>query len=239
MELSALVGEVVSSRWFITIDLIGTVAFALSGITIARSERYSIFGAMILAWLPAMGGGLVMDLIAGRNPPGIIDQPSYMYAIIATVLVARAFLWLVDRVRGRWLFFFDIVQLYLMLSRRLSPTTLLVVFDAVGLAGFTVTGVFTALQFHCEPLELWGPAFAMMNSSLGAILRDVVRADAHNPILKGSVYAEIAVVGGLALSLYVQMAPQWALGYGVGATLVAVLVARVLLYQRDARAPMF
>lgn len=239
MELSALVGEVVSSRWFITIDLIGTVAFALSGITIARSERYSIFGAMILAWLPAMGGGLVMDLIAGRNPPGIIDQPSYMYAIIATVLAARAFLWLVDRVRGRWLLYFDIVQIYLMLSRRLSPTTLLVVFDAVGLAGFTVTGVFTAVQFHCAPLELWGPAFAMMNSSLGAILRDVVRADAHNPILKGSFYAEIAVGGGLALALYVLAVPEWALGYGVVATLVALPAVRVLLYMHEVRAPMF
>ncbi|WP_158284026.1 TRIC cation channel family protein [Azospirillum sp. TSO22-1] len=239
MDLSASLDQVVSSHWFITIDLIGTVAFALSGITIARSERYSMLGAFVLAWLPALGGGLVMDLIAGRVPPGIMAQPSYMYAIIATVLVARGVLWLIDRARGRWLFFFDVVHWYLMVARRVPPTTLLVVFDAVGLAGFTVTGVFTAVQFHCHPLELWGPAFAMMNASLGAILRDVVRADAHNPILKGSVYAEIAVAGGLALSLYVQAAPVWALGYGVVATLVALPVVRVLLYRREARAPMF
>lgn len=239
MDLSASLGEVVSSRWFVTIDLIGTVAFALSGITIARSERYSMLGAFILAWLPALGGGLVMDLIAGRVPPGIIAQPSYTYAIIATVLAVRGVLWLIDRARGRWLFFFDLVHWYLVLARRVKPTMLLVVFDAVGLAGFTVTGVFTAVQFHCEPLELWGPSFAMINSSLGAILRDVVRADAHNPILKGSFYAEIAVAGGLALSLYVQVAPVWALGYGVIATLVALPAVRVLLYQRDARAPMF
>ncbi|WP_448189576.1 trimeric intracellular cation channel family protein [Azospirillum sp. sgz301742] len=77
MGVSASFGEVVNTPWFLTIDLMGTVAFALSGITIARSERYSIFGALMLAWLPALGGGLIMDLIAGRNPPGILAQPSY------------------------------------------------------------------------------------------------------------------------------------------------------------------
>ncbi|WP_448189577.1 TRIC cation channel family protein [Azospirillum sp. sgz301742] len=162
-----------------------------------------------------------------------------MYAILITVFVVRGFLWLVDRARGRWLFFFDLVHLYVLVARRLKPTTLLVVFDAIGLASFTVTGVFTAIQFNCHPLELWGPAFAMMNASLGAILRDVVRADAHNPILKGSIYAEIAVVGGLLLSLFVQAAPAWALGYGVVATLVALPTVRLLLYRCDARAPMF
>lgn len=232
-------GEVVNAPWFLWVDIAGTVAFALSGITIARSEGYSIFGAMVLAWLPALGGGLVMDLIAGRSPPGILAQPLYMYAIIVVVLGARAFLWLIDHARGRWLFFFDVVNWYLAARRRLRPMTLLVVFDAIGMASFTVTGVFTAIQFKCEPLELWGPAFAMMNASLGAILRDVVRADANNPILKGSFYAEIAIVWGLMLSVYVQTAAPWAIGSGILATLVGIPLMRLALYRRGSRAPMF
>lgn len=239
MDASASFGEVVNAPWFLVVDLMGTVAFALSGITIARSEGYSIFGAIILAWLPALGGGLIMDLIAGRNPPGILAQPLYMYAILVTVLAVRAVLWLIDLARGRWLFFFDLVQIYVTARRRLKPMTLLVFFDSLGLAGFTVTGVFTAIQFNCHPLELWGPAFAMMNACLGAILRDVVRADAHNPILKGSFYAEISVAAGLLLSLFVELAPPAIVGYGVVTTLVVVPVVRLMLYRRDARAPMF
>jgi uncharacterized membrane protein YeiH len=239
MGASASFGELVNAPWFLFLDLMGTVAFALSGITIARAERYSIFGALMLAWLPALGGGLVMDVIAGRNPPGILEQPAYMQAIILTVLVVRAALWLIDLARGRWLFFFDIVRWYLHATRRLKPSTLLVLFDAVGLASFTVTGVFTAVQFNCHPLELWGPTFAMMNASLGAILRDVVRADAHNPILKGSLYAEIAMAAGLALSLLALYAPGWMVGYGVAAVMVAVPTARLWCYSRDLRAPMF
>ncbi len=239
MGASASFGEVVNAPWFLFLDLMGTVAFALSGITIARAERYSIFGAMVLAWLPALGGGLVMDLIVGRDPPGILAHPVYMYAIIGTVLAVRGGLWLIDRARGRWLPFFDMVHWYVRIQRRLKPMTLLVLFDAVGLAGFTVTGVFTALQFHCQPLELWGPAFAMMNASLGAILRDVVRADARNPILKGSFHAELAVVAGLVLALLVQHTPERVVGYGVVATLVLVPLVRLWLYQRDVHAPMF
>ncbi len=239
MVASTSFSEVVNAPWFLLVDLTGTVAFALSGITIARAERYSIFGAVILAWLPALGGGLVMDVIAGRSPPGILAQPSYTYAILVTVLVARAGLWLVDLARGRWLFFFDMVHWYVRIARRLKPSTLLVLFDAVGLAGFTVTGVFTAIQFDCHPLELWGPTFAMMNASLGAMLRDVVRADAHNPILKGSFYAELAVAGGLTLSLLVRHAPGWTVGYGVVAVLILMPALRLWLYRRDVQAPMF
>jgi polar amino acid transport system substrate-binding protein len=239
MGATASFGQVVNAPWFLYLDLMGTIAFALSGITIARGEGYSIFGAMVLAWLPALGGGLVMDLIVGRSPPGILAQPAYMYAIIGTVLAVRAVLWLIDRVRGRWLPFFDLVHWYLQFQRRLRPMTLLVLFDAVGLAGFTVTGVFTAIQFRCQPLELWGPTFAMMNASLGAILRDVVRADANNPILKGSLHAELAVVAGLALALLAQHGPEWVVGYGVVAVLVLVPGIRLWLYQHDVRAPMF
>ena len=238
MSLSATFGEVVNAPWFLAVDLIGTAAFALSGITIARSEGYSIFGALVLAWLPALGGGLVMDEIAGRNPVGMLAQPLYMYAIIVVVLTARAFLWLIDQMRGRWLFFFDVVQLYLMLARRLKPMTLLVVFDAVGLAGFTVTGVFTAIQFNCHPLELWGPTFAMLNACLGAVLRDVFRADAGNPILKGAVYAEIALFWGLALTIAVQVLPRGLIAVAVVATLVGAPLTRLFAYRYHWRAPM-
>lgn len=239
MDATVSFREVVNAPWFLIVDIMGTVAFALSGITIARSERYSIFGALVLAWLPALGGGLIMDLIAGRNPPGILAQPIYMYSIVLTVLVARGFLWLIDMARGRWLFFFDLVWLYVAVQRRLKPMTLLVVFDSLGLAGFTVTGVFTAIQFNCHPLELWGPTFAIMNASLGAILRDVVRADAHNPILKGSLYAEVAAVAGLILSLFELYAPANLMGAAVVSTLVAVPMVRFWLYRHDIRAPMF
>ncbi|MCC7276248.1 MAG: TRIC cation channel family protein [Alphaproteobacteria bacterium] len=239
MDLGSEFGEVVGTSWFVTIDVIGTVAFALSGITIARSERYSLFGAFVLAALPAVGGGLIMDLIANRNPVGILAQPSYVIAIIVVVLSAKLVMTFIDLARGRLLFFFDLAYLYVRLQSKIQVRTLLLFWDSVGLASFTVTGVFTAIQFDCRPLVIWGPVFAVLNAAFGAVLRDVFRADANNPILKGTFYAEVAFLWGLLLTLFMLVAPQWAVATGIVVTIAGATAMRTLLARRNLQAPMF
>jgi len=66
----ALLGATVGQRWFFTIDILGTIAFAISGILLARQGGYSLFGAFVLASLPAVGGGIIRDVIrADANNP--------------------------------------------------------------------------------------------------------------------------------------------------------------------------
>ncbi len=231
--------QIVDANWFVALDLLGTIAFALSGITIARSERYSLFGAFVLAALPAIGGGLVMDLIAGRSPVAIIAQPSYMISIIVVVASARLVLAFIDLARGRFLFFFDLTYLYVRAQQTVSTRTLLVLFDSVGLASFTATGVLTAIQFGCRPFLVWGPVFAVLNAAFGAILRDVFRGDADNPIMKGSFYAEIAFIWGLLLTAGLYVLPPWAFPTAVALTLVGTSSMRMFLYRANLRAPMF
>jgi uncharacterized membrane protein YeiH len=232
-------GQVVNARWFLTIDLVGTVAFALSGITIARSEGYSMFGAFLLAALPAVGGGIVMDWIAGRDPIAIVAYPSYIVAILAVVLVAKLLLMFIDVARGRLTIFFDLSYFYMNLEKRVRTRTLLVFFDSIGLASFTVTAVFTAIQFDVWPVMIWGPIFAVLNGAFGAVLRDVFRADAQNPIMKGSFYAEIACFWAILLTAFVEYGPGWAASVGIPVTLVGVSAMRMLFYGRNIRAPMF
>ena len=239
MPVDSAVGAIVHAPWFITIDAIGTVAFALSGIAIARAERYSLLGALILAALPAIGGGLVMDLIAGRSPVAILASPTAMIAIIVTVVLAKLVMQFIDYASGRLLVFYDLAYLYVRLQERVAAGTFLVFFDSIGLASFTVTGVFTAIQYDCRPLIIWAPMFGVLNAAFGAILRDVFRADAHNPIMKGSLYAEIAIVWSLLLLLFILFMPTWAEPVGVAFTLVGVSATRMMLYHRKIQAPMF
>ncbi|MGE0718706.1 MAG: trimeric intracellular cation channel family protein [Alphaproteobacteria bacterium] len=240
MDLRSAFDQVVSAPWFVAIDVIGTVAFALSGITIARSERYSLFGAFVLAALPAVGGGLLMDLIANRNPVGILAQPSYVISIVVVVLSAKMVMAFIDLARGRFLFFFDLAYLYVRLQSKVKVRTLLLFWDSVGLASFTVTGVFTAIQFDCAPLIIWGPVFAVLNAAFGAVLRDVFRADANNPILKGSFYAEVAFLWGLLLVLFLSWQPEpWAVAVGVAVTIAGATGMRTWLAFRGYQAPMF
>ena len=81
-----LLGATVAQRWFLTIDIIGTIAFAISEILLARQGRYSLFGAFVLASLPAVSGGILRDLVVNREMVGVLADPAYLLAVLITVL---------------------------------------------------------------------------------------------------------------------------------------------------------
>ena len=58
-----LINQTLDSDWFRVLAFVGTVAFALSGVVLAYQGNYTLFGALILATLPAVGGGVARDLI--------------------------------------------------------------------------------------------------------------------------------------------------------------------------------
>jgi polar amino acid transport system substrate-binding protein len=197
----AMLDIATSTGWFRALDWIGTVAFAISGVLIARKEHYSVFGALVLAFLPAVGGNVVGDLLVGRQPIGILENPLAVILVLGTVVIGYALFRLFDFVHGRFLFMLDLAWSFMWIRRYVPPRNVYEVFDAMALAAFTVTGVVIAIRFAAEPLWIWGPLLAILAAAGGSILRDVIRSDADNPGLKTSLYAEIALVWGLILSL--------------------------------------
>ena len=197
----AMLDIATSTRWFRTLDWIGTVAYAISGVLIARRERYSIFGALVLAALPAVGGNVVGDLLVGRRPIGVLESPVALLLVMGTVLIGYVIFHLFDYLHGRFLFMLDLAWLFLWTRRYLPPQNVYEFFDAIALSAFTVGGVVVALRFGAEPLWIWGSCLAVLAATGGSILRDVIRSDADNPSLKTSLYAEIALIWGLVLSL--------------------------------------
>ncbi len=183
--------------WFIAFDVAGTIAFALSGVLIARRERYDILGACVLAALPAVGGGIMRDMITTREPMGIVQNPALILLVLATVVAGTLFFFLHD-----WFFRRNVGRSSTSEAFRWwSSRGALVIFDAIGLATFTIIGVMVALEQKCEPLWLWGPILGALTAAGGGVLRDVLRSQADIPTLKGSIYPEIALVGGLLYSL--------------------------------------
>ena len=67
-----LLSIAVSGNWFFILDIIGTIAFAISGVLIAAKESYSLLGAFVLASLPAVGGGVVRDLQVVFGKLGVV-----------------------------------------------------------------------------------------------------------------------------------------------------------------------
>ncbi len=189
-----IVSITTASAWYSWIDILGTVAFIISGLIIARRENYNVVGAAVLGLLPAVGGGIVRDLLCGRHPVAFVRSDVYLPLILAVVAIG----WLVANIgvlRGKG-------DGDVELTRR--GERFVEFWDAVGLASFTVTGVAVALSQGLKPLWLWGPLFAALTASGGGVIRDVVRSKPAGT-LTTSFYAEVAILWGLALSVWLTL----------------------------------
>ena len=68
-------------------EMIGTVAFAISGVLAAKEKRMDLFGAISLGCTTAVGGGMIRDLILGQTPPLMFLKPIYTeVAFLTSVL---------------------------------------------------------------------------------------------------------------------------------------------------------
>ena len=90
---------------------------------------------------------------------------------------------------------------------------------------------------------LWGPLLAMTTAAGGGILRDLVRQSGNIASLRGEFYAEVPLLWGFALSLYLTWntprleAEQ--LGLGVVVTLVGAFATRMVAVLFRMRSPVF
>jgi polar amino acid transport system substrate-binding protein len=188
--------QTIDSQWFYFIGVMGTVAFAVSGIAIAAKENATLFATFLFAMLPSVGGGILRDILINREEVGIFLTPSYMYYIMIIVLVG-----------------FSMVRLLEYYNKRANEDEVIDKFwdnvlflgDALGQAAFIVTGVSIAIMAKIEPIELWGPFFAFLTANGGGILRDLIRKKHEIVCLTGALNAEVGVVWGLAFSIYLNI----------------------------------
>ena len=68
------------------LDLIGTLVFAISGSMAASSKKLDLFGAAFIAFVTAVGGGTVRDLLLGTTPVGWMQNTMYIYVILLSLI---------------------------------------------------------------------------------------------------------------------------------------------------------
>jgi polar amino acid transport system substrate-binding protein len=190
-----LIHQTLDSSWFRVLVVLGTISFALSGVVLAYTGNYTLFGALVLASLPAIGGGGVRDLLVQRQPLGIVRDPMVLVLVFGTVVVGMAFFRIMALAGAQ-----GIAQS--LQKRRHLATHLIELCDALGLAAFTVVGVVAVLDTSVQPLWLWAPISAGITATFGGMMRDLLRQDREVASLRGELYPEIAVVWGLAFALF-------------------------------------
>jgi len=240
--LPVLLGQTAGQTWFFIIDIIGTIAFAISGLLLAREGKYSLFGALVLAALPSIGGGVMRDILINRESLSVLNSPVYLATIFATVMFFYVIFHVEDWYRRKKKITNSHEHMFI---GRISNHAASEFFDALGLSTFAVVGVIVAVEAKIQPLWLWGPLLAALTGAGGGILRDVIRADADNPGLKGSFYAEVALIWGLVLSLFLNwysFLPKYELIHLTTAVVGVILggiVTRVAVVYYKIRSPMY
>ncbi|OJX10168.1 MAG: hypothetical protein BGO77_07665 [Caedibacter sp. 37-49] len=223
--IAPLLLQNIDKKWFYLIDIIGTIAFALSGIIIAYRMRSTLFTTITLAMLPAIGGGMMRDIIVGRRPLGVLQTPDYLFAVLSTVFTCYIILQFLSVVSSKSRFYPKVLLNKKFLIRALD------VFDALGLAAFTVIGTKVAVISKCEPLWLWGPLLAAITGAGGGVIRDLLRPDRHVTSFMGELYAEVAIIWSFFLSIFLHfhhtyLSPDEVL-WAIIITIVGVFVTRM------------
>lgn len=193
------------AEFLLILEIIGTVAFAVSGAMTGLSKKMDIFGVVILGLTTAVGGGMIRDLVLGLTPPAMFTNP--IYAAVAAVVSVIVFL---PGVR-RWLTAYGRVREILML-----------VMDSLGLGVFTVVGIqraYTATDHRGLFLLVF---VGVVTGVGGGLLRDVMAGQTPYIFVK-HVYASASIIGAILC------AALWA---PLGATMAMILGASVILAIR-------
>ena len=161
-------------------DIIGTVAFAVSGALVGLSRRMDIFGISVLALATAVGGGMVRDLLVGLTPPmALRDTTNFLLSVGVALLTSLLYQW---------------TALHRMRRQRLL--TICNVSDTIGLAAFTITGALTGVRFGGADSYVLPILLAATTAVGGGMIRDVL-AQRMPVVLYAEVYAAAALAGAL------------------------------------------
>jgi uncharacterized membrane protein YeiH len=156
--------------FFTTIDILGTLAFAISGTSAAMHKRLDIFGIIIIAFITSVGGGTLRDILIGNTPVGWLKNTTIIHTILLGTFVTLVF--------GTYV-------------KRMNYTLFL--FDAMGLGLATIIGVQKGQDMHFVP----GVCIALgtVTGCFGGVIRDTLLNDIPL-VFRKEIYASICVLGG-------------------------------------------
>lgn len=193
------------------LDMIGTVAFAISGAMTAIRKRMDILGVMILGMVTAVGGGMIRDIVLGLKPPQAFKEP--VYALSALLVSAAIFIYIRIRAKG-----------YQRISG-LRFQQILMAADTLGLGVFTVVGVKAAFTNSTEINYFFAVFLGTITGVGGGLLRDMMAGDKPYIFVK-HVYACASIAGALICALLWENAgEQIAMLSGAGCVIVMRFLA--------------
>lgn len=160
-------------------EIIGTIAFAVSGAMIAIDRGLDLFGVIFLAIMTALGGGTIRDIVIGQFPPRMFY--SYQYLLISALCAIGVFAFMYHQKRNSE-------------QKRLLFQKYINIFDAIGLGFFSVIGVQVSIAAGFGENGFLCICLGMTTGCGGGIIRDLLSRETPY-VLKKHIYAIASILG--------------------------------------------
>jgi uncharacterized membrane protein YeiH len=194
------IAEWLVSNGNIALEVIGTLAFALSGLLEAARKKLDIVGMAMVTFLAAFGGGTLRDILLDRRPFFWVQNQFWIWVVLGMCLLALIF------IRGR----------------HLEPTERATAWpDAIGLGIFSAGGTLIALQAGMPAIV--AVIMGIITAVFGGVLRDVVVNEIPRAFVDHQPYSILAFAGGWVVVGMDYLGASSFIAVGVGALVITVL----------------
>lgn len=195
---------------FFIVEILGTIAFAISGAMIAIDRELDIFGVIMLGCVTACGGGILRDTILGQTPPQSFINPVYL----TTSAVSAILVFLFTAYKHKRLSALHGPHAVLDFDNVLN------VIDAAGLGIFSVIGVQNTINAGYGGNAFFCVFLGACTGVGGGMLRDMM-SNATPAIFRKHIYAVASIVGAI---VYYYLMP-----YGRGAAIIVTVILVIIL----------
>lgn len=187
------------------VEIIGTIAFAISGALLAIEKEMDYYGIAFFAIITSVGGGIVRDILINKDIPSSLANPEY---IIISIFSAALVI----------IFYKKIVHL----------SKVLLIFDAIGLGAFTAIGAEVAVKDHLhQPFVII--TLALLTGTGGGVLRDVFAKEIPF-VFQKEIYAVASIIGSIVFIAIYKVAGN---GVALYACFTITLIVRMFCVKKN------
>ena len=179
------------------LDIIGTFAFAISGALVAYKKEFDLFGVIIIAFVTAVGGGMLRDVLINAHPINWIGDLNYIWTILIAV-------------------FFT----FLFRSKIAPLSKTMFLFDTIGISVFTLLGLQKGLHYNLHPFI--AIIMGMSSAVMGGVIRDVLTNEIPL-IFKKEIYASACLAGGIVYLFLGYLPVSSHLQFIIAATVIVII----------------
>ena len=203
------------------IEIIGIIAFTISGVIVAFKKRLDLLGVVTLGTITAVGGGALRDVLLGILPPSMFKNGIYVLCAFVTAVAS---------------FYIGIFAIKRIKRKRMKYYNLITFFDAVGLGVFSVVGTNTAIINGFGDNAFLAIFVGVITGVGGGIIRDMI-ANTLPFIMYKDLYASSAIIGA---SLYYALYKMHSNNFlCISISIVATILVRLLAQKYNLGLPKF